>query len=61
MKEFFKTILSIGLVLCSIYFGLLAISVVITILINLNHLGFAICLFILMLIMSWLYSLIDSL
>lgn len=61
MKEFFKTILSIGLVLCFIYFGLLAITVTITILINLNHLGFAICLFILMLIMGWLYSLIDSL
>lgn len=61
MKELFKTILTIGIILCSIYFSLLALSVVITILINLNHLGFAICLFILMSIMGWLYNLIDSL
>lgn len=61
MKEFLKTILSIGVILCSLYFGLLAIITTITILINLNHLGFAICLFILMLIMDWLYNLIDSL
>lgn len=61
MKEFFKTILTIGIILCSTYFSLLALSVAITILINLNHLGFAICLFIMMLIMGWLYNLIDSL
>lgn len=61
MKKFFKTILNVGIILCSIYFSLLALSVAIAILINLNHLGFAICLFIMMLIMGWLYNLIDSL
>lgn len=61
MKEFIKGILAVGILLCSLYFGLLSIMTTITILVNLHHLGFAICLFIIMLIMGWMYSILDSL
>lgn len=40
MKEFIKSILSVGFFLGSLYFGLLVIASTITILVNLNHLGF---------------------
>lgn len=61
MKEFIKGILAVGILLCSLYFGLLSIMTTIAILVNLHHLGFAICLFIIMLIMGWMYSILDSL
>lgn len=61
MKEFIKSLLGLIMFLCSIYFGLLFIATIITILINLNHLGFAICVFIIMLIMGWMYNIVDSL
>lgn len=61
MKEIIKSILLLGLILGNSYFGLLFIITAITILVNLHHLGFAICLFIIMIIMGWMYSIIDSL
>lgn len=61
MKEFIKSILAVGILLCNLYFGLLFIMTAITILVNLHHLGFAICIFIIMLIMGWMYNIVDSL
>lgn len=61
MKEIIKGILFVGVLLCNLYFWLLFIMTAITILVNLHHFGFAICVFIIMLIMGWMYSIIDSL
>lgn len=61
MKEIIKGILFVGMLLGSLYFGLLSIMTTIAILVNLHHLGFAICLFIIMIIMGWMYEIIDSL
>ena len=61
MKEIFKGILAVGVLLCHFYFGLLFIMTAITILVNLHHFGFAICVFIIMLIMGGMYNIIDSL
>lgn len=61
MKEIIKGILFVGVLLCNLYFGLLFIMTAIAILVNLHHLGFAICVFIIMLIMGGMCSIIDSL
>lgn len=59
MKEIIKGILLVVLVLGSLYFGLLSIMTTITILVNLHHFGFAICLFIIMIIVGWMYDIIE--
>ena len=50
MKEFFMSVLAIIFFLCSLYFGLLFISVALTILLNGGHFAFALSVFIVMLI-----------
>ena len=59
MKEIIKGILFVVMLLGSLYFGLLSIMTTITILVNLHHLGFAICLFIIMVIVGWMYDIIE--
>lgn len=61
MKEIIKGILFVVMLLGGLYFGLLSIMTTITILVNLHHFGFAICLFIIMVIVGWMYEIIDSL
>lgn len=50
MKEFLMSVFAIIFFLCSLYFGLLFISVALTILLNGGHFSFALSVFIVMLI-----------
>lgn len=50
MKKFFMSIFAVVFFLCSLYFGLLFISVALTILLNGGHFAFALSVFIVMLI-----------
>lgn len=50
MKEFFMSVFAVIFFLCSLYFGLLFISVALTILLNGGHFAFALSVFIAMLI-----------
>ena len=50
MKEFLMSVFAIVFFLCSLYFGLLFISVALTILLNGGHVAFALSVFIVMLI-----------
>lgn len=61
MKEFFMSVFAILLFLCSLYFGLLFISVALTILLNGGHFAFALSVFIVMLISGIGYNTIANL
>ena len=50
MKNFLMSVFAIVFFLCSLYFGLLFISVALTILLNGGHFAFALAVFIVMLI-----------
>lgn len=56
MKKFFMSVFAILFSLCSLYFGLLFISVALTILLNSGHFAFAFSVFIVMVISGIGYS-----
>ena len=60
MKEFFMSVFAILFFLCSLYFGLLFISVALTILLNGGHFAFALSVFIVMLISGIGYNIISD-
>ena len=61
MKDFLMGIFAVVFFLCSLYFGLLFISVALTILLNGGHFAFAISIFIIMLISGIGYNIIANL
>lgn len=61
MKELFMSVFAIIFFLCSLYFGLLFISVALTILLNGGHFAFALSVFIVMLISGIGYNTIANL
>lgn len=60
MKNFIKGILWVVIMLCNLYFGLLFLATVITILTNSGTLGFCICVLIIMAICGWMYNIVDN-
>lgn len=60
MKEFFMSAFAVIFFLCSLYFGLLFISVALTILLNGGHFAFALSVFIVMLISGIGYNTIAN-
>lgn len=61
MKEFFMSVFAVVLFLCGLYFGLLFISVTLTILLNGGHFAFALSVLIVMLISGIGYNIIANL
>ena len=60
MKNFLMSVFAIVFFLCSLYFGLLFISVALTILLNGGHFAFALSVFIVMLISGIGYNTISG-